>query len=251
MSVIASSWVWEHSQSKGTARLVLLALADHAGADGGDAYPSVGRLALRCGVGKRTVQEALKVLVSLGELVIEPQAGPHGANRYRIAMTPAESAPVRDLRPAESAPTPRSSRTPPVQILHDPPADVAPEPSLTVKEPSGNRPSRAQQHAEFEEWWPHYPRRRAKGAARTAFAKARKRASLEVLIAGADRYANDPNRDPDFTKHPATWLNGDCWEDEPDTERRLSKNVATAARFLERHTEPPPRQVIDVKEIGR
>lgn len=238
MSVHASHWVWEHSRSKGTARLVLLALADHAGADGGDAYPSVGRLAIRCGVGKRTVQEALKVLVSLGELVIEPQAGPGGANRYQIAMTPAGSAPVRNLHPADPAPTPRSIRTPPVQIAQGTPAASAPEPSLTVTEPSRNRPSRAQQHAEFEEWWKHYPRKKAKGAARNAFAKARKKVSLEVLIAGADAYTNDPARDPDYTKYPQTWLNGDCWEDEPDTERRRSANTNTAARFLERNAGP-------------
>jgi hypothetical protein len=235
MSVHASHWVWEHSRSKGTARLVLLALADHAGADGGDAYPSVGRLAIRCGVGKRTVQEALKVLVSLGELVIEPQAGPGGANRYQIAMTPAESAPVRNLHPADPAPTPRDIRTPPMQIAQGTPADVAPEPSLTVSEPSGNRPSRAKQHAEFEEWWKHYPRKKAKGAARDAFAKARKKVSLETLIAGADAYANDPAREPDYTKHPATWLNSECWEDQADQERRRSKSTAAALRLLERH----------------
>lgn len=130
MSVKVTSWVWEHSQAKGSARLVLLALADHAGADGGDAYPSVRRLATRCGVSERTVQEALRTLAELGEIEIRQNAGPHGTNRYRvICSTPAESAPPADIAP------PRKAPQGPPQNLHVAPAGSAPEPSLTVQEP--------------------------------------------------------------------------------------------------------------------
>lgn len=247
MSVLASSWVWEHSQSKGTARLVLLALADHAGSDGGDAYPSVTRLALRCGVSKRTVQEALKVLVGLGELVIDKQAGPHGANRYQIALTHAESAPVRNLHPADPAPGPRKSRTPPVQILHDPPADPAPEPSLTVIEPSVNRPPRAPTaQTEFDLWWEHYPRKVSKGAARKAFPHARRKAPLDVLIAGASAYADDPTRTTRFTKHPAKWLNDECWNDDRTPTRTESNGTRAGKDLIRRHSEPP-----SVQELSR
>ena len=37
----------------------------------------------------------------------------------------------------------------------------------------------------------------------------------EELIAGADRYTADPNRDPSYTKHGATWLNAGCHNDGP------------------------------------
>lgn len=248
MSVHAMSWVWEHSRSKGTVRLVLLALADHAGSDGGDAYPSVRRVALRCGMSPRAVQSAIKKLRSLGELEVELQAGPRGANRYRIPMAsiPADPAPRNICTPQISHPPHAESAPPAPQHLHPPPADPAPEPPRTVKEPSLNRPSRsnaARLDAEFQQWWQHYPKKKAKGAARAAFAKARKTASLEALIAGADAYANDPERKPDFTKHPATWLSGGCWEDEPDTEARHSDAVVTAQRFIDRHTGP----VIEVR----
>lgn len=244
VSVLASSWVWEHSESKGTARLVLLALADHAGSDGGDAYPSVTRLALRCGVSKRTVQEALKVLVSLGELVIDKQAGPHGANRYQIAMTPADSAPVQNLRPAASAPDPRRSRTTPLQNPHAPPADPAPEPSLTVIEPSGNRPSRASTaQTEFDLWWEHYPLKVSKGAARKAFPRARRKAPIDVLIAGAVAYAEDPSRKPDFTKHPATWLNDECWNDDRTPTRTESNGTRAGKGLLRRSSETPLQEL--------
>lgn len=48
-----------------------------------------------------------------------------------------------------------------------------------------------------------------------AFAKAVRRADVEVILGGARRYADDPNRDPAFTKQPATWLNADSWENGP------------------------------------
>lgn len=67
----------------------------------------------------------------------------------------------------------------------------------------------------FEEWWEHYPRKEAKKAALEAWKRACKRASKEDLTEGAIRYANDPNRDPQFTKQPTRWLNGDCWLDDP------------------------------------
>ncbi|AVO21672.1 replication initiation protein [Mycobacterium phage MooMoo] len=69
--------------------------------------------------------------------------------------------------------------------------------------------------AEFEQWWANYPRKVGKGAAFKAFQAARKRASLDELISGAHRYANDPNREDQFTKYPEGWLRRDGWLDEP------------------------------------
>ena len=56
----------------------------------------------------------------------------------------------------------------------------------------------------------------AKEAARKAFAKAAVNGTdVEALIAGAQRYAVErQGQDPKYTKHPATWLNAGCWEDE-------------------------------------
>lgn len=86
MSVRASSWVWESSKARGSAFLVLLALADHAGADGGDAFPSVHRLSVRCRVDERTVQRALASLLELGEIVVQDHATSKKPNRYRLTL---------------------------------------------------------------------------------------------------------------------------------------------------------------------
>ena len=67
----------------------------------------------------------------------------------------------------------------------------------------------------FELFWNTYPIKVGKATAMKAWIKAVKRGTAEVIISGAERYAKDPNRDPAFTAHPATWLNGDRWLDSP------------------------------------
>jgi hypothetical protein len=68
---------------------------------------------------------------------------------------------------------------------------------------------------EFIDWYLEYPRKEARAAAERAYTKARKTATAEQLVAGAIRYAQDPNREAQYTKLPATWLNSGCWEDGP------------------------------------
>ena len=67
---------------------------------------------------------------------------------------------------------------------------------------------------EFDEWYSFFPRKVAKGAARRAFAKARKVASQSDLIEGAKTYATKvTGKDKEYIAHPATWLNGERWLD--------------------------------------
>jgi hypothetical protein len=73
--------------------------------------------------------------------------------------------------------------------------------------------------ARFEEFYNAYPLKRDKGRALRAFKAALKRASADVIIAGAIAYRDDPARKPDYTKYPATWLNADAWENEVETKK--------------------------------
>jgi len=76
-------------------------------------------------------------------------------------------------------------------------------------------PSKKEKEAEFGAFYAAFPRKAARGAAETAYWRARKGASAEVLLAGAHRYAAlRKGEDPKYTKYPATWLNGTCWLDE-------------------------------------
>jgi hypothetical protein len=73
MSVEHLAIVLHHSRAKGTAKLVLLGIANHQG-DGG-AWPSVATLARYANVTERNVQKAVAYLVSRGELVVYQQQG--------------------------------------------------------------------------------------------------------------------------------------------------------------------------------
>jgi len=68
---------------------------------------------------------------------------------------------------------------------------------------------------EFMDWYLEYPRKASRAVAEKAYARARKTATAEQLLEGVKRYAADPNREQEFTKLPATWLNGGCWDDGP------------------------------------
>jgi hypothetical protein len=85
MSIRATNLVWERSRAKGTARVVMLALADHA-RDDLMAYPSLGRLASYANVDRRNVIEAISGLLAAGEIV-KTGVGRRGVNIYRITLT--------------------------------------------------------------------------------------------------------------------------------------------------------------------
>ena len=118
-------WVWDHSQSKHGARLVLLAIADCIREDGGAAWPSVPELARKTALKERAVRAAITELGTLGELVVEYNAGPKGCNRYRIVTTPAKNAGVQSLQGVDAAP---------LQTLH-------PQPESEFEQVNGQDPA--------------------------------------------------------------------------------------------------------------
>lgn len=110
MSVKVMNWVWERSRATGGDLLVLLAIADHSGDDGSDAFPLVGSLAGKCRMSPRSIQRAVSRLTDLGELRVERnQGGLAGTpvdrrpNRYTVVMDPAGERGDR-LSPREFAP---------------------------------------------------------------------------------------------------------------------------------------------------
>ena len=68
----------------------------------------------------------------------------------------------------------------------------------------------------FEQFWRVCPRKAGKGAARTAWVRACRKADPPTILAGIER-AKLGWRDvePQFIPHPATWLNQERWLDEP------------------------------------
>lgn len=95
---------------------------------------------------------------------------------------------------------------------------------------------------EFENhFWPVYPRKAGKGQALKAYRAARKRAELDVILEGVRRYASERSgEDPNFTRHGATWLNGQGWLDEPTSRAPPQSRSAPprqASPSMQRHHE--------------
>jgi len=96
----------------------------------------------------------------------------------------------------------------------------------------------------FEVFWQVYPRRVGKKAAYGAWKQAICETDAGLIIAAAERYAHDPNREDQFTAHPQTWLRQGRWDDEPlpakstrqatGGERRMDAYAALAAKFGQR-----------------
>jgi hypothetical protein len=89
--------------------------------------------------------------------------------------------------------------------------------------------------SEFNLFWAIYPRKEAKGAARTAFIKACRKVPFEVIVEGAKRFASDPNRQDEFTAHASTWLNQERWSDAPLPSRggSMTRTESSVMRALE------------------
>jgi len=89
---------------------------------------------------------------------------------------------------------------------------------------------------EFDVWYANYPHKVAKGAARKAFANARKRADLKTLVEGLERYVRTKPAHIAWC-NPATWLNGERWDDQPnygDNYGTTGNVIPAAERLIER-----------------
>ena len=86
----------------------------------------------------------------------------------------------------------------------------------------------------FSEFWNAYPKKADKAKAFRAFRSALKRAKFEDILAGVIAYRNDPTRNPDFTKYPATWLSADSWENAAALPEVRQATEEKRARELER-----------------
>jgi hypothetical protein len=207
MSTRVLTAVFEHSHSKGAARLVLLAMADEA-ADTGEltAYRrSQRRLARKAGVDRRTVQKITPHLVELGELEILATGDGRVSSDYWIRLPGLADEGRPETAPGAATRLPRGGEVPPPSSRSSPVL------------PGVESDTRAHDLA-FQAFWDSYPRRVAKPDARRAWDRAIRRARDVDIIRGAERYRDEcrvHNREPKYIAHPATWLNRGRWDDDP------------------------------------
>lgn len=161
----------------------------------------------------RTVRAAVKYLVSIGKVARD------GANLVVMrCLKELERAENRTRKAAENGtnggrPSNKNNDIPKPGGFSDEKLTTNNQQSATNTHQSE---SQTDDELEFEAWWLAYPRHVAKGKARVAYRKARKGIAAAVLQSAVERYAAERASEPvEYTKHPTTWLNGECWNDEP------------------------------------
>lgn len=227
MSIEIMNAVWKESVSVGRARLTLLAIADHQGELG--AWPSIATLAKAVNTSPRSIKRDIQYLQEIGELFVEiqnaPTQGQYKTNRYWVKLPG-----VTHLTPlTDSGVTNQASGVTDLVNRGD---------SVGTQ----NNINHYKKHIEeqFEEFWNAYPQKQDKAKAFKAFQKALKRADFEDILAGVIAYRNDPRRNPDFTKFPATWLNNDSWENAavtPEARIRSEKERQASTEYIKQQEE--------------
>lgn len=96
--------------------------------------------------------------------------------------------------------------------LFDASAAAQPKP-----QPAASRSGQPQEPEAFDGFWQAYPRRVGRKAAVRAWDKALKDGvPPQRIVSAAEAYARERHGQPtQYTKHPATWLNGGHYDDEP------------------------------------
>ena len=118
----------------------------------------------------------------------------------------------------------------------------------TPQTPPAKPKKTSDESLEFLKFWEAYPRKVGKPNAARAFAKALRTATAEDIMSGL--FTHLPawaESDPQFTPHPATWLNRNGWTDFPPpiTRRNPDKNYSQPpAKRTETETDRLMKQLV-------
>lgn len=240
MSINCTSWVWKYGPKVRAQRYVLLAIADAANKDGEHSHPGIDTIVEYSLYSRAQVTRIIDTLISEGWLEVQEKRSPGKATTYRVVMdgeskvltmSTQECSPGRAVESAHSE----------VQSAHFGSQSAHfgdPAPYIDTSTVSTTVFHNASERVTFADFWNVYPRKAEKRAAEKAWKSATARAPAISILDGAQRYRNDPNRVDAFTKHPASWLNADCWSDEPLPPRRGNSRedntVANLSEFMGR-----------------
>lgn len=241
------AWLLASSVSDKAVRLYGV-LAGYADSETGQAYPGRTLLSKRLDCSTKTVDRAVAELTELGAIRKQQRVkdGFYQSSLYTVVR----------IDPASQVSQPRVTHDPtPRHTRPDPASPVSQRTITTEREPVKLEPENKNTEIvsrsvdAFDQFWEVYPGSSSKPDALKKFAKALKRVSFDVLLAGAIRYRDDPNRDPGYTKNPATWLHNDCWNDPLKVApgRKLSnseQNIANLKADMAK-LEQPTREITD------
>lgn len=117
MSREAREWVWEHSSSRGTARLVLLSIADRVADEQCVSWASLSSLAKRTRASVSTVRVAIDRLVRSGELEqLDDLTGPQRSTVYRLPLAAEAAAQTVENVDGAQGPAEEYEATPAIKV---------------------------------------------------------------------------------------------------------------------------------------
>ena len=229
-------WVLFHPELSALAVRLYLALRKYADAKG-DCFPSRKKLADLLGVGVPTLDRARKQLVSAGAIEIRQRRASDDrwlTSMYRVHWHPRiemiQGVGSQTIHPSNEteALTQTHTSTNTQDQEHDPQGSLSQGEATEGEAPTGLSGAatglvRLPEKGSFEDFWRAYPRKVGKRAAMQAYVAAIREADPRDILAAAKRYAADPNREPQFTAHPTTWLRQGRWEDEPLPARKSAQ----------------------------
>ena len=198
---LVPEWVIDLKISNSAFRLYAI-LARYADYNTHRAFPSRETLAERMGASVKTVERAVAELQEVGAIKRENR-GRYHSNIYTLVMDDPQGtkmSPDKNV-PGEDKNVPRGDKN-----VRRGDKDVAL--TRTIEQELKNKKDI------FDQFWNLYPKKADKRKAEKALEGALKRATLSVILDGVEKYRDDPNRKPEFTKNPASWLNADAWDND-------------------------------------
>lgn len=178
----------------------------------------------RKGVTESSIEKALADLANSGSILLYdvdgesyfcfPNWGDHQRIQTKRSKFPAPSDGIIKKPTVNHGESPPESN--PIQSESNPNPNTNPKPN-----------PRETRGAAFEKFWSAYPRKEGKQEARAAFEKVS--VSLDILLEALERHKRSAQWCKDngqFIPHPATWLNGKRWEDQPVMDSSIPKGAS-------------------------
>jgi len=228
----ALAWASKTRVERASEKLILIALCDRHNDETGFAYPSINWLCEFSSLNRKTVISALDRLEACG--LIADSGRRVGSTRQVKVYTINVGKESQNRNGSENGREEYRKR------------DTEP-----VSNPSSEAKASSESFkpAEFEEFWKVYPHKRAKGAARKAYAKARKATDHATLVAAVSAQISwGVWADPEYSPHAATWLNAERWNDERGQPRNGSGQAGKPSAGGHRQK---PASMVDVLLANR
>jgi len=228
MSIKAVTWAFEQQLNDPIAKLVLIGIADRYNTEFGYAYPAVKWLAQVADCAPRTVQRKLEYLRENGFIQVlqthSKDAKTHGANKYHL--------------PALEGVTQCQGVT--NSVVGGDTQDVVGGTTPMSRPNYRTIDNYKYMIKMFDLFWEAAPKKVGKQHALKAFKAAIKTTDPAVLIDGMKGYASicqQKGTEPQYIKHPTTWLNGGCWEDEADEATPVLDNYGVSQRWMPKNAD--------------